>query len=83
MYHLDISLRNTYMYLPFRNGEQIYVETYERKDTIYGNRTDYWQPYIYLGYIITPYLQIYDNVDETQKYLKKVTTQSTTIVIKI
>ena len=46
MYHLDISLRNTYMYLPFRNGQQIYVETYERKDTIYGNRTDYWQPYI-------------------------------------
>jgi len=27
------------MYLPFRNGEQIYVGTYERKDTIDENRT--------------------------------------------
>jgi len=28
------------MYLPFTYGEQIYGGTYERKVTIYGNRTE-------------------------------------------
>jgi hypothetical protein len=55
----------------------------KEKTRFMGIVPDYWQPYLYLGYTITPYLQIYDNVDETQKYLKKIMTHSTAIIINI